>query len=77
MTSFHDGLMSATTYILQLLLDIIHHGLLDDQPAIIDVLDDDVLRFAVEVHYDGLDGWLTFYEHACEGMGISVMLRRE
>jgi hypothetical protein len=54
-----------STYVLQLLLQHVHHVLLDNQMLLVEVFNDDVVVGAVKMDNDGLDGRLTLDEHAC------------
>ena len=44
------------TYVLQFLLEQLHHVLLDNQCLFVKVFDDDVVVDTVQVNDDGLDG---------------------
>jgi len=57
---------SERTYILELLLQELHHVLLNDQVGFIEILNDDVMVLAVEMDDDGLDGGFALNKHAWE-----------
>lgn len=54
------------TYILELLLQQGHHVLLNHDALLVQVLDDEVVVVAVDIHDDGLDGRVALDEHAYE-----------
>ena len=54
-------------HLFQLVLQHRHHVLLNKQMRLVQILDDDVVVGAVEVHDDGLDGRLALDEHTCGG----------
>lgn len=53
-----------STYILELLLEELHHVLLDDDALLVEVLDDEVVVDAVDVDDDGFDGGIAFDQDA-------------
>lgn len=54
------------THIFELLLQNLYHVFLDHQVMVVQVLDDEVMVDAVQVHNDGLDSRLALDEHALE-----------
>lgn len=55
------------THVLQLLLEQLHHVLLDYQPLLVEVFDDEIVVFAVEMDNDGLDRRLALDEDTLDG----------
>lgn len=61
----------AGTHIFKLLLEQRNHVLLDDNALLVEVLDDEVVVFTVNVDNDGLDGGVALDEHAWQGRAFS------
>jgi hypothetical protein len=54
-----------TAHILQSSLQLADHVFLDNDTLLVEVLDDEVMVFTVDVHDNGLDGGIALDQHAC------------
>lgn len=56
------------SHLVELLLELRDHGLLDDAPLLVQVLDYVLVVLAVDGHDDGLDGGVRLDQDACMGV---------
>lgn len=51
------------TYVLEFLLEQLHHVFLNNQSLLIKIFDDDIVVNTIQVNDDGLDGWFALDEY--------------